>query len=417
MSKRSTLALRVDRQGRIRLPKHLIERYGLAAGDRVRLEESPTGLTISRPANNLAKIYIEPTNQCNLDCRTCVRHVWQEQAGWMSAETFERILASLAALAPMPSVFFGGFGEPLAHPRILDMVAQVKAAGAAVELITNGILLNESTTQRLVELGLDRLWVSLDGATPESYADVRLGAELPRILDHLRNLARLRALAYADKPRLGIAFVAMRRNIHDLPEVVRLGRLLGADQFSITNVIPHTPELGEEILFRQSMYQSLPPAPDWTPTLALPRMDVNDLTREPLAAVLQARNTLSLARQELHQGANTCPFVERGSVAIRWDGAVSPCLPLLHTHVNYLDDRLRRTEAYAAGDINERSLLEIWNDPAYASLRQRLLEFDFSPCVYCNSCDMPEGNREDCYGNVQPACGGCLWAQGFIQCP
>jgi hypothetical protein len=51
------------------------------------------------------------------------------------------------------------------------------------------------------------------------------------------------------------------------------------------------------------------------------------------------------------------------------------------------------------------------------ALRQRLEAFDFSTCTACNSCEMAGGNQEDCFGNSLPACGGCLWAQGFIQCP
>ena len=67
------------------------------------------------------------------------------------------------------------------------MVAKVKALGATVELITNGTLLTQEMSGRLIEAGLDVLWVSLDGATPESYADVRLGAALPEVLANLGN--------------------------------------------------------------------------------------------------------------------------------------------------------------------------------------------------------------------------------------
>lgn len=43
--------------------------------------------------------------------------------------------------------------------------------------------------------------------------------------------------------------------------------------------------------------------------------------------------------------------------------------------------------------------------------------FDFFPCSTCNSCELPEENLEDCFVSEHPACGGCLWAQGFITCP
>jgi MoaA/NifB/PqqE/SkfB family radical SAM enzyme len=109
--------------------------------------------------------------------------------------------------------------------------------------------------------------------------------------------------------------------------------------------------------------------------------------------------------------------VDKGSVSIRFDGAVSPCLPLLHTHISLLGENVRRSHAHAIGNVQDRSLLALWNDPAYVKLRMRLDDFDFSPCAFCNSCQMAESNEMDCFGSDQPACGGCLWAQGFIQCP
>ena len=84
-----------------------------------------------------------------------------------------------------PGIFLGGFGEPLGHPRIVDMVALAKQSGSEVELISNGILLDDKMADRLVAAGLDRLWVSIDGASPASYADVRLGDHLPEIIANL----------------------------------------------------------------------------------------------------------------------------------------------------------------------------------------------------------------------------------------
>lgn len=51
------------------------------------------------------------------------------------------------------------------------------------------------------------------------------------------------------------------------------------------------------------------------------------------------------------------------------------------------------------------------------SLRERVQAFDFSPCTICISCELAESNTEDCFGNRLPACGGYLWAQGFVSCP
>jgi MoaA/NifB/PqqE/SkfB family radical SAM enzyme len=417
MKKRSSITIQADSQGRVMLPAALVKRYGLTPGAKVLLEEGPTGFRVSRSSDNLAHVYIEPTNQCNLECVTCMRNAWDEAPGSMSESTFDRILQGIAAFEPVPQVFFGGFGEPLTHPRICDMVARARHAGAQVELITNGILLDGSTAERLIDAGLQRVWVSLDGATPESYADVRLGAALPEVLGNLRSLQALRGIMNSSTPRLGIAFVAMKRNIADLPELVRIGKSLGADQFSISNVLPHTAALRDEMLFQRSSHIGELAPSEWSPLIALLRIDINALTAESLAAVLQLQHLLSIIRQNVSSGANTCPFIEKASLSIRWDGSVSPCLALLHTHESYLGNRARRSHAYSTGSLSCQTLSEIWNDPAYRALRERLLEFDFSPCAFCNSCEMAEQNLEDCFGNVLPACGGCLWAQGFIQCP
>ncbi len=417
MKKRTILTVDVDSQGRVVLPAEVAQRYGLTAGSKVRLEEDGASLRLSRSSDSLARVYIEATNQCNLDCVTCMRNVWDEAPGRMSNVIFQSIMEGVCTFQPTPSVFFGGFGEPLTHPLILDWVEQAHQTGAVVELITNGILLTPETSRRLMAAGLDRLWVSLDGATPESYADVRLGAALPEVIANLKYLKSLRGAMSAANPRLGIAFVAMKRNIADLPALVRLGKSLGADQFSISNVLAHTPELRDEMLYRRSGYDSDLNPSMWSPLISLPRIDINALTGDSLLEVMKSRHLLAVNRQEIDMGGRTCPFVEKGSVSIRWDGAVAPCLALLHSHESYLDDRMRRSLAFTVGSLMDHSLTELWNQPDYRDLRKRLLAFDFSPCTTCNACEMADSNQEDCFGNTQPACGGCLWGQGFIQCP
>ncbi len=85
-----------------------------------------------------------------------------------------------AAVKAKPAIFFGGLGEPLAHPNILDMVRQARQHASQLELITNGMLLSEAIVRELIASGLDVLWVSIDGAQSESYADVRLGRRCSR---------------------------------------------------------------------------------------------------------------------------------------------------------------------------------------------------------------------------------------------
>jgi MoaA/NifB/PqqE/SkfB family radical SAM enzyme len=410
-----------DEAGRVSLPAELAKKLGLQPGVQFEAQVGNNEIRLLRPVSHLAKVYIEPTNICNLDCRTCMRNEWDEKPGRMSAKIFERILSGLKALSPMPTVFFGGIGEPLAHPRINEMVRQVKELGATVELITNGILLTEKRASQFIQDGLDTLWVSLDGATPECYSDVRLGASLPKVIKNLERLRSLRYLAHehqdVSKPQLGIAFVAMQRNIADLPEVLRLGIRLGAKRFSVSNVLPYSPELRAEILYQRAIYSNLMERGGTYPVVNLPRIDTNSLTQLPLAEVYAKNVVLQVVGNEINRSIDVCQFIEQGSTAIRWDGQVSPCLPLLHDHNTYLADKPRRSHAYFIGSVLERDLLALWNDPKYVEQRQRIRHFDYSPCIFCNGCERSTENLEDCLANEQPTCGGCLWAQGLIQCP
>ena len=169
-----------------------------------------------------------------------MRNMWDAELGQMSPETFAAIMDNLRQLPEPPLVFFGGIGEPLAHPRTIEMVARVKTLGGTVEMISNGTLLDEKRARGLIDAGLDALWISIDGARPDSYADVRLGAELPQVLENLDRFRRLRPPGHRALPAIGIAFVAMRRNIADLPAVMRIGKRLGASRFMVSNLLPHT---------------------------------------------------------------------------------------------------------------------------------------------------------------------------------
>lgn len=407
----------IDQTGRLGFEAGITMRYGLRPGAAVEIEEAADGLRLRQPVMHLAKVYLEPTARCNLACRTCVRNVWDETLGDMSDATFAAVVEGLRAFDPPPTVFFGGFGEPLAHPGIVDMVAAAKALGCAVELITNGVPLTEQTARGLIAAQLDRIWVSLDGARPESYADVRLGAALPEVLANVRRFAALRPASHRPRPEIGIAFVAMRRNIADLPQLLALGAHLGATRYLITNVLPHTREMCDELLYHRALSDITYLPSVWTPRVELPKMDVDGETAPALYGVFRSHRNIALVGQNLGAANNRCPFIDAGAGAIRWDGAFSPCLPLLHTHLSYLNGREHHRRAYIVGTLPEKSLADLWYEAGHLAFRRRVQTFDFSPCTFCGGCDYSLANEEDCFGNSFPTCGGCLWAQGIIRCP
>jgi MoaA/NifB/PqqE/SkfB family radical SAM enzyme len=432
----------VDSEGRLVLPAEVTRRLGLRPGTRVPLDPETDSYRLRRPVEQLAKIYVEPTSRCNLTCRTCIRNAWEEPPGDMSEEIFARLLEGLRAFDPVPAVFFGGFGEPLAHSSIVEMVGRVKALGSPkVELITNGCLLNEDMSRRLIEAGLDTLWVSLDGMRPENYADIRLGALLPEVLANLQTFNEVREsfhvarLSPADRtiyeaqrwscyysqpspalsPQLGIAFVAMRRNIADLPAVLSEGRKLGATQFLVSNVLPYTKGLVPEILYQDSF--GMTPLPTlWHDSVRLPPMEMTETTRGPLWTATSGYDW-SFADSDASGVTRRCPFIEAGSTAVTWEGNISPCLALMHTHTEFFSSQERQIRRHVIGNLAQHDLADIWLEPDYAAFRSRVQHFDFAPCVACGGCNTSSTNEEDCEDDVFPRCGACLWSHGLIRCP
>ncbi|MDC7225819.1 MAG: radical SAM protein [Spirochaetales bacterium] len=427
-----------EEKGRIKInisvPADVASRYGFRENEQYNIREYTDGIFLRQSPDVLKRIYIEATNKCNLNCKTCIRNVWGEDMGLMDFSLFEKIVADAERLSEIHNenydntlmdylnperikqrftFFFGGWGEPLMHPDIIRMIKKVKKRGWRAELITSGTLLSEEMSRNLIDAGLDFIWVSLDGATPESYKNVRLGNMLPGILENLKGLRKLKAFNLAPGPQIGIAFVAMQNNINELPGLIDICRRIDAKNLSVSNVLPFTEDLLPERLYKLS-------SGNWGKgdlRIDFPRMDATPEIADLVQKAASAGGWYSIAGNELDHRIGVCPFIKKASLSIRWDGKISPCTPLFYDSESYLENTLRKSKACHFGDVNHDSLAAVWLKDEYRALRRKLQFEEFSPCTVCNSCEMAESNEEDCFGDTHPACGGCLWQQGFIQCP
>ena len=183
----------------------------------------------------------------------------------------------------------------------------------------------------------------------------------------------------------------------------------------MSNVLPYSAELVEETLYDMAATSFNGSGSPWTPMWILPKMDLTRETQEPLTRVLRTQPNLSFLDMNMGARNSYCPFVNAGALAVAWDGGVSPCPPLMHSYTCYVMGRHKEMRRYEIGRLPGQSLREIWDEPEYAAFRQRVRDFDFSPCVDCG-CDLAEKNEEDCFGNTFPVCGDCLWARGIIRC-
>jgi radical SAM protein with 4Fe4S-binding SPASM domain len=147
-----------------------------------------------------------------------------------------RFEALLDALPTVDEVTLQGLGEPLLAPDLLAMVRLAKQRGTTVGFNTNATKLTPERAEELVAAGLDWLVVSLDGATAATYEAIRDGARFEHVVANVAGLVAAKRAAGAEHPDLAFAFVAMRRNLAELPALVRLAAELGVPTVKVQNL-------------------------------------------------------------------------------------------------------------------------------------------------------------------------------------
>ena len=362
----------------------------------------------------LRKIYVEPTTRCNLNCLTCVRNVWQEPSGTMEWPVFETLIRGLKDFPEAQTMAFSGTGEPLLHPRIADMVRMAHERGLRTEVTSNGLLLTREFVFALLDAGLDQFVVSIDG-TGKNQGEVRPDAALETIIRNVKMFYKYYDHKVRPAVRIGISFVAMKRNIRYLPDLRQVATRIGASFILVSNFLPHEEHLRDEVLYHVRATARENPGKPRAPLWMLPFMDWNDHTSDALAKVLRTQPNLSILNFDLNERKNYCPFIQAQSLSVAWNGTISPCLPLLHSYPCYTMGRKKDIRAYGTGSLKNQDLLSIWNNPEYAAFRRRVYSFQFPSCTDC-SCHLQENNEADCDGNPFPVCGDCLWARGILRC-
>ena len=220
MEENNNLHAIVDDQGRLILPPGTMAALGLMPGMKIPVETTPAGTTLRRAVTHLGKVYIEPTSRCNLTCEICIRNSWNESQGDMKEETFSHLLDGLRSLEQKPLVIFGGFGEPLLHRNIVEMIARAKDVAKRVEIITNGLLLTEGMVREFVNVGLDAVWFSVDSPHTEA------NGGRSNLFAKIEMLSSLRRSLNSKVPETGFVYVATSSTIADFPALVRSSKSL-----------------------------------------------------------------------------------------------------------------------------------------------------------------------------------------------
>jgi radical SAM protein with 4Fe4S-binding SPASM domain len=168
------------------------------------------------------ELYIESTTRCNELCDQCPRtHLGREADRDITPDEVRRIVEQIPDLE---RVVLHGLGEPLLNARLPEIIALLRERNIWALFNSNALLLNEARGRALIGAGLSELRISLDGATPGTYARIRGVNQraLPLIIRNLTAFERLKREMGAEYPRTSLWFTAMRENFHELPQVVEI---------------------------------------------------------------------------------------------------------------------------------------------------------------------------------------------------
>jgi radical SAM protein with 4Fe4S-binding SPASM domain len=315
-------------------------------------------------------IQVEVTSACNLRCAMCLvryRPPVNKLAGAMPLQTFESLLEQLPQLS---QVTLQGLGEPLLAPDLLPMIRAAKRRGIRVGFNSNATLLSRARAAELVAAGLDWLHVSVDGADAETFEQIRDGARLDTVLDNLAGLVAEKRAAGTELPWIRVVFVAMRRNIGDLPALVRLLGGLGVSELRVQNLAHSFDDTVDSGPYQQIR--------EYTEREAL-------WTGEDQAAAAQAHADARQAADEVGLRLRL-PALEQSPTGCTWPwdsayvtsaGVVQPCCMVMG------DDRV------SLGRLDEQTFPQIWAGPAYQEFRRRLAGPE--PPDVCRGCALYHG--------------------------
>ncbi len=420
-----------------------------------------------------AKLFVESTTRCNLNCFMCVKQNRGSDVseGDFSPELFSRLETTLPLLG---ALVLNGVGEPLLNPHLESFIQRSRRlmpASGWIGFQSNGVLMTNLRAISLVDAGLDKICLSVDAIAPEQFRLLREGGEVESVDRALSSLNRAKKQCDRPNVELGVEFVAMRNNIRELPATLEWAANRGASFAIVTHVLPYDEQHAHQAVFCNVTDQALSLYHSWRGKAALAGVDIQrysavrwkySRTAEEQAIVdiieamkseaeqqgimLDLKKLLALEHDRLDETIaifeaakevavktgldlrlpevalkeqRKCSFVEEGSAFISWNGDVSPCYFLWHRYECFASGWTQTVKPKVFGNLAQRDMLEIWNNPEFSSFRRDVLAYDYPSCASCGlaPCDyvQNDGFEQDCHIGSVP-CGACLWCTGVFQC-
>jgi hypothetical protein len=271
-------------------------------------------LNVTRPRSLPPYLKVETTSLCQMACPGCA-HGKRESKRELSRgkvqlglEEFKAIFDPIFRAVLGVSLSFRG--EPLLGRELIPIIEYAHSRNVAVSFPSNfSVRLSEENITRLVRSGVDTIYVSLDGASEETYCQYRIGGDFHRVLNNVAAIAQAKARLQRSRPRLVWKFVVFEHNRHEVPVVHKQYRDLGFDSFEF----------------------------------------VDDESNPAANIALHRYNS------ELVASRKGCWWAWH-TTTVRADGIIAPCC--------------KSNKNFGLGDLRTEALRDIWRGAPYAKLRQ-----------------------------------------------
>ena len=305
-------------------------------------------LGISRLWSMPKKLALDPTNHCDLKCPLCPTGLGDKTVdrGLMKLDQFKPVIDSMGKW--LQSVDLYSWGEPLLNKSFVEMI-RYSAVDKGLRTITSAHLnnLTDEQVEGLAKSGLDKLIVSVDGASQDVYQQYRVGGDIEKVFN---NMKRLVDANKKHSSKLGVVwnFLVMKQNEHQLDMARERAKELGVDiTFSVmrTNLKNDILQKVEDNIKEDAQW--IPENQDYNP------YDVKEKKR---------KNPIKFCKR---------PWME---TFVNWNGDVFPCGCVVTEN------------KYSMGNVFEKDFSDIWNGAKYVAARKELLDQPNDLETICHLC-------------------------------
>lgn len=286
-----------------------------------------------RPEDFPYLVDVELTNHCNLNCLFCGQQVMKRPKGFMDEKVFKKIADECAKFSTPIRLI--RWGEPFLHPKIIDFCRYAKSKNLLLHITNNGLAIKESDMWALVEMGLDSLIFSFQGADKEGYELMRNNKFYDNLAANVLKFVEIRGKK--KKPFIHISSTMLNEPPEKINKFVKYwGGIVDSVGVGSTNL--------------------------------------SRLSRNQIKSLEVAKKLNGLKNQEtVEKIYRPCTEVYQ-KLSVDWDGKVTCCC-------NDFDNFL------TVGNINQSSLHYIWHNSRDLKIFRELLDKEkFKSLTLCSTC-------------------------------